>query len=61
MGGEIRFPAKGTSGFIFDPIFVPDGYDRTISELGETIKAAIGCRGKSIRVLLENYRSKIPR
>jgi XTP/dITP diphosphohydrolase len=60
MGGEIRFPAKGTGGFGFDPIFVPDGYDRTIAELGISVKATIGHRGKSVRALLENYRLGIP-
>ncbi|MDR0740304.1 MAG: non-canonical purine NTP pyrophosphatase [Puniceicoccales bacterium] len=55
MGGEILFPAKGTDGFGFDPIFVPDGYDRTIAELGISVKTVIGHRGKSVRALLENY------
>jgi XTP/dITP diphosphohydrolase len=59
MGGEIRFPAKGMGGFGFDPIFVPDGYDRTIAELGISVKAVIGHRGKSIRALLENYCPKV--
>jgi XTP/dITP diphosphohydrolase len=58
MDGAIRFPAEGTSGFGFDPIFVPDGYDRTIAELGPSVKAVIGHRGQSIRALLENYRTK---
>ncbi|MDR1906678.1 MAG: non-canonical purine NTP pyrophosphatase [Puniceicoccales bacterium] len=58
MCGEIRFPAKGAHGFGFDPIFVPDGYEQTVAELGETVKMAIGHRGKSIRALLENYRAE---
>jgi XTP/dITP diphosphohydrolase len=59
MNGEIQFPSKGNHGFGFDSIFVPDGYDKTIAELGETVKATIGHRGKSIRTLLENYHSGI--
>ncbi|MDR3317385.1 MAG: non-canonical purine NTP pyrophosphatase [Puniceicoccales bacterium] len=55
MKGSICFPAKGIHGFGFDPIFVPDGYEQTVAELGEVIKTAIGHRGKSIRTLLENY------
>jgi XTP/dITP diphosphohydrolase len=61
MDGEIRFPAKGTGGFGFDPIFVPDGYDQTIAELGESVKATIGHRGKSVRALLKSYCPRMPR
>ncbi|MDR1590387.1 MAG: non-canonical purine NTP pyrophosphatase [Puniceicoccales bacterium] len=59
MQGEIRFPAQGASGFGFDPIFTPVGYQQTIAELGETVKSAIGHRGKSVRALLKNYREKM--
>jgi XTP/dITP diphosphohydrolase len=55
MSGEIRFPPRGTQGFGFDPIFVPDGYEKTIAELGEAIKTTLGHRGKSMRTLLKNY------
>ncbi|MDR2812412.1 MAG: non-canonical purine NTP pyrophosphatase [Puniceicoccales bacterium] len=59
MRGEIQFPPKGSHGFGFDPIFKPEGYNQTIAELGESVKAAIGHRGKSIGALLENYHSKL--
>jgi XTP/dITP diphosphohydrolase len=53
--GKLQFPARGISrGFGYDSIFVPEGYEKTIAELGETIKSRIGHRGKSIRALLGN-------
>lgn len=62
MEGRLTFPSRGnrgsvyvpTYGFGYDPIFIPDGYDQTIAELGEEVKSEIGHRGHSIRNLLEN-------
>jgi XTP/dITP diphosphohydrolase len=59
MAGEIRFPAKGSHGFGFDRIFVPEDYEQNVAELGETIKSDIGHRERSMRQLLENYRGNI--
>jgi XTP/dITP diphosphohydrolase len=56
MRGELRFPAKGSYGFGFEPIFVPETYTQSVAELGETVKMLVGHRGKSLRILLDNYR-----
>ena len=51
----VRFP-RGTNGFGYDPIFVPDetgpGDERTMSELSPAEKNAISHRGKAARLLL---------
>lgn len=51
--GSICFPPRGEDGFAFDPIFVPEGYDKTFAELGVEAKNKMSHRGKAIRGLIE--------
>ena len=46
--GRIRHAPIGESGFGYDPVFVPDGYDQTFAELGEKIKNQISHRAKAL-------------
>ena len=46
--GHIRHDPVGESGFGYDPVFVPDGYNRTFAELGEEIKNRISHRAKAL-------------
>ena len=46
-GRIIRAP-RGNSGFGYDPIFVPVGYDKTFAELGDEIKNQISHRAKAL-------------
>ena len=46
--GHIRHDPVGTSGFGYDPVFVPDGYNQTFAELGEDIKNRISHRAKAL-------------
>ena len=46
--GHIRHAPIGESGFGYDPVFVPDGYDQTFAELGEKIKNQISHRAKAL-------------
>ena len=43
--GELVLEPKGEDGFGWDPVFVPDGEQRTYAELGAEIKDRIGHRG----------------
>jgi XTP/dITP diphosphohydrolase len=49
--GHISNQPSGTSGFGYDPIFVPAGYDKSFGELGETIKSQLSHRAKAVRAL----------
>jgi XTP/dITP diphosphohydrolase len=49
-GRLIRGP-RGTGGFGYDPIFVPDGYEQTTAELTAEEKDAISHRGRAFRAL----------
>ena len=51
--GHIIYEPAGDSGFGYDPIFVPIGYDKTFAELGEEVKNRISHRGKALRSALK--------
>jgi len=51
MPGHLVREPRGTNGFGYDPIFVPDGHDRTSAELSVEEKDAISHRGQSLRKL----------
>ncbi len=52
MPGRLVRSPRGTNGFGYDPIFVPDGHDRTSSELSNDEKDAISHRGQALRALV---------
>jgi XTP/dITP diphosphohydrolase len=49
-GRLIRVP-RGTGGFGYDPIFLPDGFDLTTAEMTPDAKDAISHRGRAFRAL----------
>ncbi|MDD7649111.1 RdgB/HAM1 family non-canonical purine NTP pyrophosphatase [Cloacibacillus porcorum] len=51
--GHITREPAGESGFGYDPIFVPDGFDRTFAELGDEIKNKISHRAMAVKGIAE--------
>lgn len=51
MPGRIGREPKGANGFGYDPLFTPEGFDRTSAELSADEKNAISHRGKAFREL----------
>ena len=49
--GEIIEHPKGDTGFGYDPIFQPEGYNRTFAELGDDVKNKISHRAKAVERL----------
>jgi XTP/dITP diphosphohydrolase len=49
--GQIGYAPRGTSGFGYDPIFYPEGFDQTFAELDSTTKNRISHRGKALHDL----------
>ena len=53
MEGSIAPARAGKGGFGYDPVFIPEGYDKTNAQLGENVKNAISHRGKALRAMAE--------
>jgi len=45
--GRLRRTSAGAGGFGYDPLFIPDGYDRTFSELDGATKNRLSHRGRA--------------
>ncbi len=54
--GEILHESRGSNGFGYDPLFVPDGYVQTFAELDSATKNAISHRGAALRRAAEVWR-----
>jgi len=50
--GKIIRERKGTNGFGYDPIFQPEGHDRTFAEFSLHEKSAISHRAKAVKQLI---------
>jgi XTP/dITP diphosphohydrolase len=49
--GRVDYAARGTGGFGYDPLFIPDGFAVSFAELGETVKNRISHRAKALAKL----------
>ena len=56
--GQIIRERRGGEGFGYDPIFQPDGYDKTFAELGMDIKNHISHRARAVQKLAEFLKSQ---
>ncbi len=52
VNGHISRKRRGESGFGYDPVFIPDGYERSFAEMSQSEKNAISHRGRAIRNFL---------
>jgi XTP/dITP diphosphohydrolase len=60
LSGRIGAEARGTEGFGYDPIFIPEGERRTVAELGNEWKALHSHRALAARALVAATRSGQP-
>jgi len=49
--GNIAPEIRGDGGFGYDPVFIPEGYDKTFGELPQELKNQISHRGKALVAL----------
>ncbi len=54
LPGRVAHEPRGSEGFGYDPIFVPEGEERTVAELGNAWKAQNSHRARAARALLAN-------
>lgn len=50
--GSIARDPRGSRGFGYDPIFIPNGYTETFGELADEVKAQISHRARSFREII---------
>ena len=60
MRGHLVRDPRGTNGFGYDPIFVPDGGSRTSAEMSSDEKDAVSHRGNALRALVPVLRDLLP-
>jgi XTP/dITP diphosphohydrolase len=49
--GRLTGSPRGTNGFGYDPIFVPDGFELTTAQMSADAKDKISHRGRALRAL----------
>ena len=55
--GCITEERRGGEGFGYDPIFRPDGYDKTFAELGHEVKNKISHRARAVAKLIDHLKT----
>ncbi len=56
--GRIIERERGAEGFGYDPLFIPDGFDRTFAEMTAEEKNAVSHRGRAVRRLVDYLHGK---
>ena len=54
IDGNIAIKPAGNEGFGYDPLFIPEGYDKTFAEIGQDTKNRISHRARAMEKL-KNY------
>ena len=57
--GRIAFEVAGVHRFGYDPLFIPNGYDRTFAELGAQVKQQISHRARAFTALRAYLESRL--
>jgi XTP/dITP diphosphohydrolase len=51
VNGKIALIEEGDGGFGYDPVFIPEGYNKTFASLSAEVKNSISHRGKAMEAL----------
>ncbi len=56
--GKITLAPSGSNGFGYDPVFIPDGFEKTFAELTDEEKNAVSHRGRAMRAVADFFREE---
>ncbi len=59
INGQILTEPRGTGGFGYDPIFLPDGYDRTFAEMSIDEKGLISHRAQALAKMIAYLQKQV--
>jgi XTP/dITP diphosphohydrolase len=57
--GRIARAPRGTGGFGYDPLFIPDGHDRTFGELPAEVKHNLSHRARALQQAARHLRERL--
>lgn len=58
--GRLTFPPRGDRGFGYDPIFIPEGHDRTFAEMDPEMKHSLSHRAQAMEMLINAWFPEVP-
>ena len=53
MHGDVINQEVGEGGFGYDPLFIPNGYDKTLGELDQSVKKGLSHRSKALNLAID--------
>jgi XTP/dITP diphosphohydrolase len=56
--GRLAHAPRGTGGFGYDPLFIPEGYDKTFGELPEQVKHSLSHRARALARAVRHLRER---
>lgn len=59
LSGTIILEKRGEKGFGYDPIFQPNGFEKTLAEMSAEEKNAISHRGKAVKKLVQFLKEQV--